>query len=212
MNKIFNSKTMLFWLYFVASLVILSGIMRLAGVAGFVMTGEGMDEHDQHYASYLLLTLFHLIPGTLFMLLGPLQFSASIHNRWPQYHRCAGRILLLCGLLTAITGLVMNATFPPVGGFLKAMVLTFFGVFQVVALLIAWRAIVKRKITIHRDWMIRAFAIALGVSTMRLFMIPYFIVFGMPGNLTIDVVTCFGFLFNWLVAEIVINRLHKQKT
>lgn len=202
---------MLFWLYFVAALVIISGIMRLAGVAEFAITGNGIDEHDQHYASYLVLTLLHLVPGTLFMLLGPLQFSPSIRNRWPQYHRWAGRILLLCGLLTAISGLIMNATFPPVGGVTKAIVLTFFGVFQIVALLIAWHAIVKRNIVRHRNWMIRAFAIALGVSTMRLFMIPYFIVFGMPSDFTIDVVTCFGFLFNWLIAEIIIHGLRKQQ-
>ena len=210
MNKIFNRKAMLFWLYFVASLVIVSAVLRLLGMSEFMATGKSADPADQHYVSHLWITLIHLIPGTLFILLGPLQFSSSIRNRWPQYHRWAGRIALFCGLFTAIAGLVMNATFPAVGGMTKAVVLTIFGIFQIVALLVAWRAIMQRKFDMHRDWMIRAYAIALSVSTMRFFMIPYFILFGMPSEIIIDIGTGFSFLFNWLIAEMIIHKLRKH--
>ncbi len=196
-------------LYFIASLVIVSAVLRMLGMGEFMVTGKSADSADEHYINHLWITLVHLIPGTLFILLGPLQFLSSIRTRWPQYHRWMGRVLLFCGLFTAIAGLVMNATFPPVGGMTKAVVLTIFGIFQVAALLIAWQAILKRKIDIHRDWMIRAYAIALSVSTMRFFMIPYFIVFGMPSEMIIDLGTVFSFVFNWLVAEIIIHKLNR---
>lgn len=198
------------WLiYFVASLIILSAVSRLIGIGEFLTTGETVDPDTRHYASHLLVTLLHLIPGTLFIVLGPLQFLSSIRNRWPRYHRWMGRLLLICGLITAVTALVMNATFPPVGGAAKSIAVVIFSLFTIAAFILAWRAIVKGQVAKHRDWMIRAYAILLSVSTARFFFIPYFIFYGMPNNLVIDIGMCSAFLVNWLVAEIIIRKLNR---
>jgi uncharacterized membrane protein len=195
-------------IYFIASLVILSAVSRLIGVSEFLLTGKSADSGDQHYASHLVVTLLHLIPGLLFILLGPLQFVSSIRNRWPQYHRWMGRVLLFCGLFTAISALIMNFTFPPVGGTAKAIAVVIFSVFTIVALIVAWYAAVNRQFTKHRDWIIRAYAILLAVSTARFFFVPYFLIAGMPTVGVIDLGMCSAFLLNWIVAEMIIRRLH----
>jgi uncharacterized membrane protein len=200
----------LWFIYFIASLIIMSAISRLIGVGEFLATGETADPDNRHYASHLLVTLLHLIPGTFFIVLGPLQFVSAIRNRWPAFHRVLGRLLVICGLMTAVTALVMNATFPPVGGTAKSIAVVMFSLFDIAAFAIAWRAIMKGQVAKHRDWMIRAYAILLSVSTARFFFIPYFIFYGMPNNLVIDTGMCSAFLVNWVMAEVIINKLNRK--
>jgi len=42
---------------------------------------------DAVFARYPILTLVHILPGLLFMVLGPLQFSSTIRTRHLQWHR-----------------------------------------------------------------------------------------------------------------------------
>jgi hypothetical protein len=54
---------------------------------------------DDLFAHYPVLTLIHIIPGALFMVLGPLQFSPTIRARYLQWHRWSGRVYLICSLI-----------------------------------------------------------------------------------------------------------------
>lgn len=197
-------------LYFLASLVLLSSISRLMGMSELLATGTTDDSGNRHYASHLLVSLLHLVPGTLFMVFGPLQFVSSIRKRWPRYHRWMGRVILICGLFTAVSALIMNFTFPPVGGAAKFIAVIFFSLFTIVAFVIAWQSIIKGNVERHRDWMIRAYAILLAVSTARFFFVPYFLIVGMPTVGVIDLGMCSAFLVNWLVAEIIIRKLNRS--
>src|SRR5271163_3710519 len=42
---------------------------------------------DDVFARHPRLTLIHILPAMLFMILGPLQFSAAIRARYPRWHR-----------------------------------------------------------------------------------------------------------------------------
>jgi uncharacterized membrane protein YozB (DUF420 family) len=121
-----------------------------------------------------------------------------------------GRLLVIFGLITAVTALVMNATFPPVGGTAKSIAVVIFSLFAIAAFIIAWRAIMKGQVTKHRNWMIRAYAILLAVSTARFFFSPYFVFYGMPDNLVIATGIWGAFLVNWLIAEIIIRQLNRK--
>ncbi len=46
---------------------------------------------DDLFARYPILTLVHIVPGLLFMMLGPLQFSSTIRARHLRLHRLNGR-------------------------------------------------------------------------------------------------------------------------
>jgi uncharacterized membrane protein len=122
---------------------------------------------DDLFAHYPLLTLIHIVPGMLFMILGPLQFSATIRARHLRWHRLSGRVFVICGLVIGISALVMSFGMPAIGGANQAAATTLFGTFFLFALCKAFWHIRRREIALHREWMIRAFSIGLAVATIR---------------------------------------------
>jgi uncharacterized membrane protein len=122
---------------------------------------------DDIFARYRYLTLIHIIPGLLFMILGPLQFSSTIRGRHLWWHRLSGRVFVCCGLIIGISALVMSVAMPAIGGVNQAAATTVFGSFFLFALCKAFWHIRRREIALHRQWMLRAYAIGLAVATIR---------------------------------------------
>jgi uncharacterized membrane protein len=122
---------------------------------------------DDIFARYPYLTLFHIVPGILFMILGPLQFNASLRANYPQGHRISGRVFLICAAMIGISALVMSFAMPAIGGVTQAAATTLFGSFFLFALGKAFWHIRHREIALHRRWMIRAFSTGLAVATIR---------------------------------------------
>jgi uncharacterized membrane protein len=122
---------------------------------------------DDLFARYPVLTLVHIVPGMLFMILGPLQFSPGIRARHLRWHRFSGRVFVVCGLVIGISAVVMSFGMPAIGGLNQAAATALFGVFFLFALSRAFWHIRRRQIALHREWMIRAFAIGLAVATIR---------------------------------------------
>jgi uncharacterized membrane protein len=122
---------------------------------------------DDLFAHYPILTLIHIVPGLLFMLLGPWQFSAAIRARHLRWHRFSGRLFVICGAIIGISALVMSFAMPAIGGVNQAAATAIFGMFFLFALGRAFWLIRRREIALHREWMIRAFATGLAVATIR---------------------------------------------
>ena len=122
---------------------------------------------DVIFDRYPLLTLIHILPGLLFLLLAPFQFSASFRSRHLKVHRIIGRVFLICGLIVGTTALVMSFAMPAIGGVNQAAATVLFGVLFLFALGKAYLHIRRREIALHREWMIRGFAIGLAVTTIR---------------------------------------------
>jgi uncharacterized membrane protein len=122
---------------------------------------------DDLFAHYPILTLVHIVPGLLFMMLGPLQFSATLRARHLRWHRWSGRIFVICGVVIGISALVMSFGMPAIGGLNQAAATILFATFFLVALCKAFWHIRRREVAPHREWMIRAFSIGLAVATIR---------------------------------------------
>ena len=122
---------------------------------------------DDLFAHYPILTLIHIVPGILFMILGPLQFSSTIRARHLRWHRFSGRVFIVCGLVIGISALVMSFGMPAIGGANQAAATTLFGTFFLFALCKAFWHVRRHEITLHREWMIRAFSVGLAVATIR---------------------------------------------
>jgi uncharacterized membrane protein len=122
---------------------------------------------DDLFARHPILTLIHIVPGLVFMILGPLQFSSTIRARHPRWHRWSGRVFVVCAVVIGISALVMSFGMPAIGGVNQAAATTLFALFFLVALGKAFWHIRRREIALHREWMIRAFAIGLAVATIR---------------------------------------------
>jgi uncharacterized membrane protein len=124
-------------------------------------------ELDDLFRRHPILTLVHIVPGMLFMILGPLQFSSTIRARHLAWHRSSGRVFVVCGLVIGISALAMSFGMPSIGGVNQAAATTLFGSFFLFALSRAFWHIRRRDIALHREWMIRAFSIGLAVATIR---------------------------------------------
>jgi uncharacterized membrane protein len=129
---------------------------------------------DDLFARHPILTLVHIVPGMLFMILGPLQFSSGIRARHLRWHRLSGRVFVACGLVIGTSALVMSFGMPAIGGVNQAAATTLFGGFFLFALCKAFWHIRRREVALHREWMIRAFAIGLAVATIRPIMGVFF--------------------------------------
>ncbi len=194
-------------LWFLGALAIYAAIDRMHITFGALISGVmPTDPTDIHYVKHAALISFHIIPGLLFLVLGPLQFMSSVRARWPRVHRVSGRVFIVSGFLMAISAIAINIAFPPFGGLFKSIAVYVFSIAQIVTLTVALRAILGRNVARHRAWMIRAFAIGLAISTMRFFFIPAYLLYGMPSDFTVGLGMWIGFLVNIAVAELILWR------
>ncbi|HEX9232874.1 MAG TPA: DUF2306 domain-containing protein [Candidatus Acidoferrum sp.] len=122
---------------------------------------------DDIFARHAVLTFVHILPGLLFMLLGPLQFSSTIRARHLRWHRWSGRVFIGCGLIIGSSALVMSFTMKSIGGVNQAAATILFSALFLYALCKAFWHIRRQEIALHRQWMIRAFSIGLAVATVR---------------------------------------------
>jgi uncharacterized membrane protein len=130
---------------------------------------------DTHFAEHRGLTLIHILPAMLFMVLGPLQFVRGLRARYPQAHRWSGRVFLAVSGVVGLSGLRM-ALGKTVGGLDEKAAILLFGTFFLIALAKALGHALRREFTQHREWMIRGYAVGLAVATIRPIMGVFFAV------------------------------------
>ena len=163
---------------------------------------------DSTFNRHPWLTLTHIIPGILFMLLGPLQLSATIRRRHPRYHRIAGRVFVAAAYIVGISAIVMSWAMPAIGGVNQAAATTLFGSFFLIALTKAFLHIRRGEIALHREWMLRAFAIGLAVATIRPIIGFFFATSRLTGLTPHDffgIAFWIGFVLQTIAAEIWIQ-------
>jgi uncharacterized membrane protein len=168
---------------------------------------------EEVFAHHPILTMIHAVPGLLFMVLGPFQFSESIRARHLQWHRWNGRVFIAAGFIIGVSALVMSFTMQSIGGVNQAAATILFGSFFLFALSKAFWHIRRRRVALHRQWMIRAFAIGLAVATIRP-IIGIFFVTSRFSNLTpaqfFGTAFWIGFVLHLIAAETWIHTTLPQ--
>ena len=164
---------------------------------------------DSAFADRRTLTLMHILPAMLFMVLGPLQFVRSLRAKYPQIHRWSGRIFLTAGAVVGITGLTL-AFGKTIGGVDEKAAIALFGSFFLIALAKGLWHTLRREFAQHREWMIRGYAIGLAVATIRPIMATFFAVAVLRGHRPeprefFGTAFWIGFTLQTIAAEIWIN-------
>lgn len=121
---------------------------------------------DQQFAQHNALTLTHILPAGLFFILMPLQFVQRIRQRYITWHRWSGRLCILLGIVIGISALILSYT-TSIGGANETAATTLFAILFLVFLGFEFWNVRRRNIVRHREWMIRAFGVSLGVATTR---------------------------------------------
>ena len=132
---------------------------------------------ERWFAAHATLTWAHIIPGSIFLALAPLQFVRGLRENHPGLHRWSGRVLLLTAIPTGITGILLQLR-SPYGGALALSSILVAGSLFLGAAIIAYQAIRRGDRGRHREWMIRMLAVGLGVGTVRVIATPLVLLTG----------------------------------
>lgn len=156
-------------LVLLTSVVLVFAAIRVSTDLPLLLRGQvpSPDSFEARYVAHPWLAYLHIVPGVLFLLGAPFQLSPRFRRRHLRLHRRMGRVVLAMGLLSGIFALAFGIPFS-YGGSWQSAATAVFGTYFLVALVLAYRAVRGRRIAEHRRWMIRAFAVGLGVGTIRL--------------------------------------------
>lgn len=156
-----------------AAIGIAAVIVRIVVLATGPRHGAAISGVDDGFAAHPALTLIHIIPGALFMLLAPLQFAGTIRARRPRLHRWIGRAVWSIALVVGVSALLMTSRMA-IGGANEVAAVVLFDLLFLFSLAKAYAAVRRRDFAVHREWMLRMFGIGLGVAATRPVMGAFF--------------------------------------
>ena len=180
-----------------------AGTFRLVQLAG----GPALIPADHRFAGFPLPLVVHILGASVFALVGAFQFVPRFRRRHLGWHRWAGRVLTVAGLLVAGSALWMTLFYVPQPGtgHLLYVLRLGFGSAMAGCLILGFTAIRRRDIAAHQAWMIRAYAIALAAGTQAFTIGIGGAVLG-HGVTRTDLSTGAGWVINLAVAEWAIRR------
>ena len=197
------------WLI-IAALVALGTVPSIAGTLRLaeLSSGAAITPENARFFAAPLPVVAHILAVIPYTIIGAFQFAPGFRRRHRRWHREAGKALAVLGLVAALTGLWMAHFYPwPAGdGNILYVIRLVFGTAMVAAIVLAVNAIRRRDHRSHGAWMTRAYAIGLGAGTQVFTHLPWFILFGKPGEVPRAVMMGAGWVINVVVAEWIIRR------
>jgi hypothetical protein len=184
---------------------VLAGAVRLLGLA----SNGAVTPENTRFLAMRAPVVVHIVCASLFCVVGAFQFAPPPRLRNAGLHRLAGRVAAPCGIVAALTGLWITAVSAiPVDsqGPLLYGLRMLVGVSMTLALVLAVRAVLQRRIAQHKAWMVRAYALGQGAGTQVLLMLPVTLLTGAPKFIVRDVLMASAWGLNAVFAEWIIRR------
>jgi uncharacterized membrane protein len=202
--KAISAKWLVAALLVLAAIPLAFGAFRLTQLAG---GAEITPANARFFASPLPIVL-HIVSAGVYAILGAFQFASGFRRRKPGWHRAAGRLLVVCGLLVGLSALWMTLFYPRAdgSGALLYVLRLLFGSVMVVSIVLGFAAIRRGDVTGHRAWMLRGYAIGLGAGTQVLTLLAGELIAGPPSELSGDLLLGAGWVINLAVAEWAIRK------
>ncbi|PCI73161.1 MAG: hypothetical protein COB20_16385 [SAR86 cluster bacterium] len=189
-------------------LILLSVVPILAGIERVIELSSDTEvtlENSQYFEAPAPVVI-HIITVSFYCILGALQFSPVLRRRNLSWHRIAGRFLIPCGLVAALSGLWMTQFYPPSenDGLILYWIRMLVGTGMALSICLGFIAIRRREILRHRAWMARGYALGLGAGTQVL-MLPPLLLLPNYGKLEVALAMGAGWAINLAVAEWIIR-------
>lgn len=197
--------------WFAAAAVMVLSILPLAfGVYRIVQLAGGAEitpANARFFASPLPVVI-HIVGAAVYALFGAIQFPTGTRRRMFGWHRVAGRVLVLSGLLVGLSALWMTLFYsrPPGTGDLLYALRLLFGAGMVLSIVLGFVAIRRRNVIAHKAWMLRGYAIGLGAATQMLTIMVGEIISGPPNETSHALLMGAGWVINLAIAELLIRR------
>lgn len=192
---------------------ILAGSLAIAGI-GLSVLHYFIKPYNPGFLKFATLTNLHIILGITYLVLAPFQFLAVVRSRSMAYHRWVGRVLLLFALIVGITAFVMSIVIP-FSGWIESIIAGFFSLIFIWCIVQGFLTIRTKKAALHREWMIRAFSLGIGIASTRLIFVPLYFSLVNPTLKDIQIlfITCFAIAFSLhlIFAELWIRKTRLKK-
>jgi uncharacterized membrane protein len=177
------------------------GFLAFVGIAASA-TYFLREPANEGFLDYPTIVAMHVVLGALYMAFAPFQFVRSIRSRHLGYHRRMGRVLVALGVVVGATALFMGLVIP-FSGRAESVLIGLFGSLFLFAIGKGFAHVRAGRVALHREWMIRAFAVALAIATQRVIFIPSLLVVGDPTHGQIVMLS----LAAWTAALVVHSSL-----
>lgn len=155
----------------------------------------------------------HVITSSLILIAGFTQFFRVFRNRFPKVHRLSGWVYIITLFAFALpSGFILALS--AVGGWLTKLCFIILSLLWAITSFLAIKNAIQHNWILHRNWMIRSFALSLSALSLRTWKIalyeiqPYFD-FLTPVHIY-QIEAWLGWTINLLIAEIIIFKLHKN--
>ena len=187
-----------------AFIPVVAGMVRLTLLAG----GGPVTPDNVRFVSAPIPVILHIVGVTLYAILGAFQFSPGIRRKHPRWHRLAGRVTVVSGLVAAFSRLwiTMFYAIVPADDLLLHSFRLLAGSGMALSLILGFAAIRRRDVGRHQDWMRRAYAIGMGAGTQAVTQLPLLLIFGPPDHLSLALMMGEAWGINIAVAEWLIRR------
>jgi len=152
---------------------------------------------------YRIAFFAHVYIGMFVLLSGMLQFPANIRKRFPAFHKWAGRVYVF-GILgiAAPSGLVMG--YYGNGGPISQVAFCLLGFLWILFTWKALKAAIAHKITEHKIWMYRNYALTLSAISLRAWKWLLVWLYAPRPMDVYHIVSWLGWGGNLLIAEVLI--------
>lgn len=178
----------------------------------FLIPSGAYPKESAHLGVAPVSWFIHVLAGFAFGITGPVQFVRALRHRFGALHRVLGRIFVLSGTVIGFSGLSILAQVTSQRTPMVDIARGLFGLALLVALALAMAAIRNRDFLRHRAWVIRSYAIGMGLGTVALVFIPLYIVTGQPPiGLTSDILFVVTWVMTIVIAEVVVRRSSRSR-
>ncbi|MFD2588336.1 DUF2306 domain-containing protein [Croceitalea marina] len=110
----------------------------------------------------------HIIFGGISLLIGWTQFSPKLRRKRLALHRLVGKVYVLCVLISGVCGIYI-AQFAT-GGITNIIAFNLSALIWLITTIAAYKAIKKRKIKLHENYMIYSYAVCFSAVTLRIWL------------------------------------------
>ena len=196
------------------AIVVATAILASLGIALSIEHLLDAEHYNPGFYEHPVITRAHVVLGGLYLALAMVQLVEGVRRRWPGLHRMSGRVAVLAGISSGVSALLITVLIPYSGPVAMVVVGPFACLFLVALSRGLWLAR-ARRFSEHREWMIRAMAVATSIATMRLIFVPALILLGESEEVARWLsLMSFGlaFLIHSTVAEYWIRRSRQRAT
>lgn len=200
------------WRFWGWPLSVVVGFLAIVGI-GASAAHYLQEPYNPGFLEFPTIVALHVILGAVYLVFAPFQFVKRIRSQHLGYHRRMGRFLFAVGLVVGATALFIGLVIP-FSGWPERVIIGLFGTFVLVALINGFIHVRVGRVALHREWMIRAFAVGLSIAMQRLIFISALLVLADPNQRQLQTLSAASFLVAFVlhasVAEAWIRLTRKR--